>query len=182
MQIAIFSTIDLELDCTTTATLTLSTDLPGNAMAVRETKAITACTRRIFRFKLQGTTKGHRYSIKVTPASGCILQLYAGSVYARVLPGPGWAWYPIPIPSTPEEWTQVALPIPETPQAWQEVKLPIPETGEWEARKLPIPDTPEDWQAMPLPIPPTPADWSPVQLPIKPTPANPEWVNVEVDQ
>jgi hypothetical protein len=166
-RVAIFGLIDLHLDSTSTGTLTLKTDLPGNDMAVRETAAIPATGRRVLRFRLQGTTKGRLYSVKAAPVNGGVIRLYGARIWARVLPGPGWAWYEIPVPPTSEEWTPV--------------KLPIPPMGDWAAAKLPIPEV-GDWSAVKLPIPPTPEEWTPEKLPIKPTPANPEWVSLEIDQ
>ncbi len=176
---AIYGLLDLELEATAAGSVLFSTDLPGNAMAVRETKVIPPTGRRVVRFRLQGTTKGRLYSIKVNPGAG-VLRLYGGRIWARVLPGTVWAWYEIPIPPTSEEWQPVKLPIPGVGE-WQAVKLPIPEMGEWQAAKLPIPEMGE-WQAAKLPIPPTSEEWQPVKLPIKPTPDNPEWVNLELDQ
>lgn len=166
-RVAIFGLIDVDLESTGTGTLTLSTDLPGIALAARETKAIPATSRRSMRFRLQGTTKGHLYTLRIVPAPGCLMRLYGARIWARVLPGGAWQWYPVPMIETPAEFTPV--------------KLPIPPTGEWEPVKLPVPPTPEEWSPVKLPIPPTPQEFSPVPLPIKPTPANPEWVNIEID-
>lgn len=152
-KVAIFGLIDAELESTGTGTLTLKTDLPGNALAVRETKAIPATARRVVRFRLQGTTKGRLYVVKLTPANGSVIRLYGARIFARVLPGAEWAWYAVPVPPTSEEW--------------QPMKLDIPGLSEWSQVKLPIPPM---------------SDWSEVKLPIKPTPANPEWVNLEMDQ
>lgn len=156
-QVAIFGIIELEFHATNGGTLTLSTDLPGDAMAVRETRAIpdTAGSRRVVRFRLQGTTKGRLYQVKVVPEGFGIVRLYAGRLWARLLPNPQWAWYEIPIPPTPEEWTAVKLPIPPTVEEWQRVALPIPPTSE---------------------------QWDRVALPIRPTPPVPEWVDIPVDQ
>jgi len=156
-QVALFGIIELEFHATAGGTLTLRTDLPGDAMAVRETRSIptTSGSRRVVRFRLAGTTKGRLYSVKVVPTGAGIIRLYAGRIWARLLPNPEWSWYSIPIPETSEEWTAVPLPIPQTPQEWERVQLPIPPTSE---------------------------QWERVALPIKPTPANPEWVDVPVDQ
>lgn len=165
-RVALFGIIDLELDATTGGTLILSTDLPGNAIAPREAKTIAATGRRVVRFRLRGSTKGRLYSVKLVPLGGGVIRLYGGSIWARVLPGPEWTWYAIPIPPTSEEWTPTKLPIPETGN-WELSKLPIPPAGEWEPSKLPIPPT---------------GDWAPQPLPIKPTPQNPEWIEIEIDQ
>jgi hypothetical protein len=164
-RVALFGLIDLELDASLGGSLTLSTDLPGEAMAQRESKAIPVTGRRVVRFRLKGSTKGRLYAVQVAPAGGGTMRLYGGRIWARVLPGAEWAWYPIPIPPTSE---------------WQESKLPIPETSDWAPLKLPIPPV-SDWAPLALPIPPT-SEWTPVKLPIKPTPENPEWVSLEIDQ
>jgi hypothetical protein len=154
-HVALFGIIELQYHATNGGTLTLSTDLPGDAMAVRETRTLptTAGSRRVIRFRLSGNTKGRLYRVKVVPTGNGIIRLYAGRIWARLLPSPQWQWYAIPIPETPEEWERVALPIPATGE-WERVALPIPPTGDWER----------------------------VQLPIKPTPPNPEWVDIPVDQ
>jgi hypothetical protein len=138
-RVAIFGLLDLELEASGTGTVTLSTDLPGNAMAARETKPLPhTSTRRVVRFRLQGTSKGRLYSIKVKPDGGGIIRLYGGRIWARVLPDPQWRWYAIPIPPTSEEWT--AQP------------LPIPPSGEWTAVKFPIEPTPANpvWVSLPI--------------------------------
>ena len=164
-KVAIFGLIDLELESTFQGGFTLSTDLPGEAMAVRETKTFSATGRRVVRFRLLGTTKGRLYSLKVSPSGGGAIRLYGGRIWARILPGAAWGWYAIPIPETSE---------------WSAQKLPIPPTSDWAAEKLPIPPT-SDWEASKLPIPPT-SDWTAEKLPIQPTPANPTWVDLEMDQ
>jgi hypothetical protein len=166
-RVALFGLLDLELDASLGGAVTLSTDLPGNALAVRETKPIPATLRRVVRFRLQGTTKGRLYSVRVTPNGGGAIRLYGGRIWARVLPGPEWQWYALPVPPTGE---------------WTPARLPIPEVGEWTAAKLPIPPTPEEWTPAKLPIPPTSEEWTPEKLPIQPTPQNPSWVNLEIDQ
>lgn len=151
-RITLFGIVEVDMESTGTGTLTLSTDCPGTALAVRETKTIPVTSRRPVRFRLQGTTKGRLYSLKIVPVSGCVMRLYGARIWARVLPGPAWSWYQVPMIGTPDEWTPVKLPIPQMSD-WSEVKLPIP------------------------PI----SDWSSHPLPIKPTPQNPEWVRIPVD-
>lgn len=164
-HVTLFGILELELHCTGSGTVTLSTDLPGDTMAVQETKAITQTTsRRVFRWRLKPGTKGRFYSLKVVPTGTSIIRLYGGRLWARSLsvsvpsilvPSPGWQWFAIPIPATPEEWSEVPLPIPPTS---------------------------EEWTPTPLPIPPTSEDWTKVDFPIKETPALPDWVDIPVDQ
>jgi hypothetical protein len=163
-RVAIFGLIDLEVEATAGGFVTLSTDLPGDAIAQREAKPIPVTGRRVVRCRLQGTTKGRLYSVRVTPNGGGVVRLYGGRIWARVLPGAEWQWYALPIPPT-GEWSAVKLPIPEMGE-WQPAKLAIPEMGEWQPAKLPIAET---------------GDWAPAKLPIAPTPQNPEWVSLEVD-
>lgn len=176
-KVGIFGLIDVDLECTGAGTLKISTDLPGNALAVRETKNIPTTTRRVLRFRLSGHTKGHLYKLNITPTSGA-MRLYGARIWARTLPDGEWAWRAVPIIETPVEWTPVKLPIPETGE-WQPAKLPVPQVGEWTPEKLPVPETTE-WSPSKLPIPPT-SDWFGQGLPIKPTPQNPEWVEIQVD-
>lgn len=136
-------------------------------MAVRETKAIVATptSRRVFRWRLKGGTKGRLYSLRVTPNGSSVIALYAGRLWARALtvsppslltPNPAvWQWFAIPIPPTSDDWTMVPLPIPPTAQEFTQV---------------------------PLPIPPTPQEFTSAQLPIKATPENPEWQDIPVDE
>ena len=176
--ITLFGILELTLDCTGAGTAYLSTDLPGDLMAVQETKQITTTTtRRVFRWRLKPSTKGRLYRLKVVPTGSAIIRLYGGRLWARPITvasgyneqmAPGWQWFAIPIPATPEEWAAVPLPIPETPVDFAAVPLPIPET-------------PVEFSPLPLPIPPTSEEWTSAQLPIKETPANPEWVDIAVD-
>ena len=164
-KVVLFGAIDVELEATAGGLLTLSTDLPGNAMATRETRGIVATGRRVIRYRLQNTTKGHLYALRIAPYFGSNIRLYGARVWARVLPGTTWDWYTVPIPQDSD---------------WQPVKLDIPPVGEWQMQKLDIPPVGE-WQAQKLDIPPV-SDWQAAKLPIKPTPQNPEWIDIQVDQ
>lgn len=163
-RVAIFGLLDVELESASGGLIQLYTDLPGNAMSVRETRGYVPTGRRVLRYRLSPATKGHLYSLRVTPNFGGVTYLYGARIWARILPGQAWDWYTVPVPPTGD---------------WEARPLPIPPTSDWEARKLPIPGT-SDWEARKLPIPPT-SDWEPVKLPIKPTPPLPEWIDVPVD-
>lgn len=163
-RVALFGIIDVDLESTGAGTLYLSTDVPGVALSVRETKAIAATSRRPVRLRLKGTTQGHLYSLRIVPAYGAQMRIYGARIWARVLPNP-WAWYPVPLIET---------------GTWEPRPLPIPQTGDWAPRPLPIPPT-GDWEGARLPIPKT-EDWVAAQLPIIPTPPNPEWVEIPTDQ
>jgi hypothetical protein len=165
-HVTLFGILELELHCTGSGTVTLSTDLPGDTMAVQETKPIPQTTsRRVLRWRLKPGTKGRLYSIKVVPTGSSVIRLYAGRLWARALtvsppslvsPNPAvWQWFAIDIPATSEDWTAVPLPIPPTS---------------------------EEWTPLPLPIPPTSEEWTETPLPIKATPPLPDWVDIPVDQ
>jgi len=166
-KVALFGLLDLDMECTGSVTITLWTDLPGNALAVRETHQIGAAfSRSIRRFRLLGTTKGHLYKLRVQPDAASTLRLYRARIWARSLPGTVWAWYVVPVISTPDEWVAKALPIPGLSE-WGAHVLPIPQMGEFAPVKLPIPDM---------------GDWGASKLPIQPTPEFPQWVELQVDQ
>jgi hypothetical protein len=139
---------------------------PGAGLAVRETKLIAPQARDWARFRLNGTTKGKLYTVKLVPVAQA--RIYGARIWARVL-GPAaaaWQWYPVQIIETPNEWTPV--------------KLAIPPMGEWEPRSLQVPPMGE-WTPQALGVPMV-TDWMPTKLPISPTPITPEWYAVEVDE
>lgn len=156
------------------ATLSFSTDLPGNLQTVKASAVIPATNgRHPYRLQLPGATKGKLYQVSIVPVGAAAVRIYAAKVFARVIgmntptPSP-WQWYAVPVLETPVEWQAVKLPIPATSDDWQEMKLPIPAT-------------PDDWQAVKLPIPETSDQWQEISLPVKPTPVVPEWVNLPID-
>lgn len=193
--IALFGTLEIEMECDFPVTVTLRTDLPA-PWAVRETKTVNPQERRYARLRLSGTTKGRQYSLKVLPSTYGTCRVYAARIWARLLtPGSpsGWAWYAVPIlEAGDEQWRPVKLPIPEVGD-WEARALPIPGVGDWEPVKLPIPETPDwapvklpipeitDWEPVKLPIPEV-TDWQPLKLAIDPTPAEPDWVQIDIDQ
>jgi hypothetical protein len=198
--VTLFRFVEVLVDAPFGATLTFSTDLPGNVMTQRASVAIPAtAVRHPFRLSLPGSCKGKLYQVKLVPATWFPMRIYAAKVYARVL-GPaasGWAWYTVPLPQTSSEWQPIELPIPQTPEAWQPVQLPIPRTAEefqlvqlpipqtpeaWQPVQFPIQQTPEEWQRVQFPIPRTADDWQAMQMPVKPTPVVPDWVQVMVDE
>jgi hypothetical protein len=158
----------LEIDVVATAsgTVTIQTDLPGNALADRGTVTVGVAGRRVVQKRLPYNFIGHLFKFTYAPGSGTS-RLYGMRVWARELPGGQWQWYPLLVP-TADGWTAVKLPIPETAEAWSSVKLPVAVTS-------------EDWSTVRLPIPGTPEEFSAVNLPIKPTPDVPEWRPLEVD-
>jgi len=162
--VTIFGALDVEYESTLGGQLTFQTDLPGNAMAVREEFGIVAASWRVVRFRMRPTTRGHLYNLKIVPYFGSIMRIYNARIWARTLPGTQWQWYAVPLPPTTE---------------WAPVKMEIPPMGEWAPVKMDI--TPiTDWNPVKMAIPPT-TDWNPRPMAIKPTPPNPEWVDVQVD-
>jgi hypothetical protein len=176
--------IELDYSAEATATLTFSTDLPGNAMADRETKTIPlTTTRRVVAFHLAGTTKGKLLKILIAPAG--VFRLFGVRVYARTLgrTAAGWQWYPIFVTETPDEWTDFKLPIDPTPDYFEVVPLPVDRTpDEWTVIKLPIEPTPDFFELVTLPIDKTPDEWDVIKLPIEPTPDGFEVVALPIDR
>lgn len=146
--------IEFDLECSGAIALTLSSDLPGNAMAPREWLTIPATPggRRTVRFRLSGTTKGKLFQYELIPSA--VMRLYGGRVFAKPLGGGAdWAWFALPVEPTPAEWTPVKLPIEATSEEWTAIKLPIEDTSEeWTWVKMPIVPTSDEqlWQEFPV--------------------------------
>jgi hypothetical protein len=187
----------VELLCESTGTVTLKiySDLPGDQVALRETKTInlSAVTgRRTARFRLAGTTKGKIFRFEIT--SDGVVRLYGARVYSKPVGfGSDWEWSALPVEETPDEWTVVRLPIAESEEDWTAVPVPIdptseewsnvpvpidPTSEEWTNVPVPIDPTSEEWTNVPVPIVDTEEDWSAIPLPIDPTPD--EWAAVKL--
>lgn len=151
-RIWLFQQVELQIETVGEYTFEFLTDLPGAAMAVRRRVSFTTATT--VNIRLPGSTRGRLYAAKLYGAAEA--RLYRGRVFAKPLgpPGPtGWAWYALPIVTTPEAYGAAALPIRPTPEGYGEAPLPIAPTPEgYSAAALPIRGTPEEWTAAPLPL------------------------------
>jgi hypothetical protein len=164
----------LELTYTSDAasTATLETDLPGGALALRQTIAVpaaqasTAVTRE---FILGPNLRGRLVRVTLSPAGQ--LRLHSARLWNKILGGQAseWHWVPLPVVDTPDAWGAMRLPITPTPD-------------EWSMMRLPIDPTPDGWQAMRLPIDPTPDGWQTLKLPVPPTAQQPRWSEIPVDE
>jgi hypothetical protein len=180
-KVALFSKVEVDVAASASGTLTIATDLPGTAMAIRCTLTVPATTRRPVGFRLPYSTLGHLVKATYNPGTGQST-LFGARIWARALPDGVWQWYPLPVVETPNEFSPQALPIPVTPEEWTGTALPIPATpNEFSPQALPIPATPEEWTGAALPIPATPEEWTGAVLPVIPTPSIPDWVDLEVD-
>ena len=159
--------IECDVEASAAGTVTIQSDIPGNAMADRGTVAIPVCTRRVVAKRLPYQLQGHLFKFSYAPGLGQS-KLYGVRVWARELPTGVWQWYKLPVVDTANEWSAIEIPIPETPEHWGEVRIPIPPTD-------------EDWTGIPIDFPGTPENWSELALPIKPTPLMPEWVSLRID-
>ena len=152
-KVHLLGKVELDIVASAGGTLTIQTDIPGEAMADRGTVTIPTCTRRVVRSRLPYNFHGHLFQFKVT-ATGTV-RLYGVRVWARELPGGQWQWYPLPVPETSEAWSAFKLLVPPTAEDWSDVRVPIPGTAE---------------------------EFSAVHLPIKPTPDVPSWAALELDR
>lgn len=165
--------IELDYSATGTASLTFYTDLPGNAIALRETNDIPpTATRRVVAFHLLGTTKGKLLKIRIAPTAQ--FRLFGIRIYARSLgrSAGAWGWHVIPVVETPDGWEEINLGIERTPDGFQEIPLPLDHTSnEWNPIPLAgIEQTPDAWETIHIPVLPTPNEWSEVRLEIEETP------------
>jgi hypothetical protein len=84
------------------------------------------------------------------------VRLYAVSVWARGLGAAAsdWAWRPLPVRATPDEYLARGVPIRPTPEEFGASRVPIrPTPEEFGASRVPIRPTPEAWSQSALPMP-----------------------------
>jgi hypothetical protein len=165
-RVCLFGIIEFDYIAPSGATAVFKTELPGNALATRDTLALPATSaRRTVKFRLLGETKGKLYDVVVTSA-GCVL-LFGGRVFARPLGlAAAWAWYSLPIPPIANTFTEVPLPVPKMGSTFTEVPLPIAKVGAF--------------TEVPLPIPKMSETWAQVKIPMNPTPDLFTWIDVDV--
>lgn len=166
-HIFLLGKIEIDVIATAAGTITIQTDIPGNALADRGTVTVGISTRRVVQKRLPYNFQGHLFKFTYAPGAGQS-RLYGVRVWARELPAGQWQWYPLPVVPTPDGWSSVKLPIPATSE-------------EWSTAKLPIPPTQEEFQTVRIPIPETSEQWSSVSLPIAPTPPVPSWISLDID-
>jgi hypothetical protein len=168
----LFQQVELDIDTTGPMLLEVSTDMPGNAMAVRFSKQIdTAATsgKVPVNVRLYGNTKGREIKLRISGVNTC--RIFGARVFAKDLGTPtptGWSWRPVPIDITPDLFTVAKLPIDETP-------------NEFSSAKLPIEPTPNEFSSAKLPIEPTPNEFSGLKVPLTPSDVLFDWIDVPVD-
>lgn len=160
----LFGKVEFELIASAIGSLTLYTDLPGNAMALRATVATPTCaTRRPVSSRLPGSMQGHLISAKFTPGTGQA-EIYGLRVWCRELPDGQWGWFPLPVVATPEEYQQVSIPVEATPAEFTAVPIPVEPTPEgYTAEAVPVETTPEGFSEVRIPVEATPGGFSPVK-------------------
>jgi hypothetical protein len=143
----LFQQVEFDIDTAGPMLVEVSTDLPGNAMAVRASRQIdTAATsgRVPVNIRLPGNCKGRQIKLRVS--GNYICRIFGARVFAKDLGTPtptGWSWRPVPVDVTPDLFTVAKLPIEETPNEFASAKLPIDPTPD-EFAGLKVPLTPSD--------------------------------------
>lgn len=117
---------EIELDCSTTGSMTLQlqTELPGHINAVAASANFNVASRSTINIRLPITCKGALPIINIAGGSEC--RLYAGRIKGKeMVTGADWNWYSLPIPPTPQEWTEKAIPMRAATfdQTW--ITLPV---------------------------------------------------------
>ena len=156
MHVGLFREIEVEIEVAADATAAVEflTDLPGDQLEVRSTRTFSAAARRVYTYRLPGTTIGRLYQLRVTAQDGAV-RLYRARVLARMsgTPQSDWTWIDLPVIPTPEDWLTIPLPIPPTPEDWATIQLPIEPTPEdWVTVKLPLPEEIPGWRWEQFPI------------------------------
>jgi hypothetical protein len=165
-KVAFVRTVEVSGTAVSNVTLTVYSDQPGAAMALRETKTCTpvAGPRNVWKFHLSGTTKGRLFRWQLV--SSGLVRVFAIRVYARETGG-DWQWYTVEVDPSPATWTEHPLPIAGTSDDYPEHPLPIAATSdEYSPHPLPIDPTADEYSVHPLPIVATSAEYTEHPLPI----------------
>lgn len=151
---------EMEVDATVngSATLNVYADQPGGTSALVASFSVAgAGTRKALKLRPTAMLKGRLLRLEVLAGTAPIT-LHGIRVYLKAMgqrAGTDWQWASVPMPTTPETYTEALLPVKATPDQWEWVELPV--------RKTPL-----DWQ------------WA--DFPVRKTPDQFEWVEVPVEQ
>jgi hypothetical protein len=168
----LFRLVSIEYEASAAATFTLSTDLPGEVLAVRHTETLpTTSGRQVYKFVLSGAVKGSIIRVRLTPNLSGSLTVYRVGLYVRRLgrQASDWQWYYLKDIVPTEDWVAVKVPIPPTPDEYTPVKVPVP-------------PTPDEYAAVKVPIPPTPAEFSTVKIPMEQSSEMSQWIDFPMDE
>lgn len=151
----LFRAISVEYRAPAGATATVSTDLPGDAIALRATLTLPeSAGRRVITLPFVSGLKGRIFKVRISGPG--VVELYAASLYARRTGTIATDWQWVPLHVAPQQ--------------------------EWATIKLPITPTPDTFTALKLPIPPTPDTFSPLKLNIEPSSEDHLWCNLPMDR
>lgn len=169
----LFQQIELDIQTAGPMLLQVSTDIPGDAQAVRWEQFIdtsdTTTGRVPVNVRLPGNCKGRQIKLRIS--GPYITRIFGCRVFAKELGTPtptSWSWRPVPVDVTPDLFTTAKLPIDPTP-------------NEFASAKLPIDPTPNEFSPAKLPIDPTPNEFSPLKMPMHPSDTLFEWVSLPMD-
>lgn len=133
----------------------LSTDLPDNTLAVRETITLPPTTGRAVLppAPLSGSTKGRIHSVEVVAGSDDLVIYRIGFYLRRLGRTPSdWQWHWISVVPTGDAWDTIRVPVPPTPEEWAEMHVPVPPTPqEWQTVSA-IPSTSNEQHTVSLPM------------------------------
>lgn len=132
-KLHLIAKIEFDVESTSDGTVSIDTDVPGNAMAERGTVPVPTGTRHVVQKRLPYYFRGHLFDFVYAPGPG-YARIYGARVWARELPTGVWQWYALPVLPTPAgEWQTVKIDVPPTSESWGEIRLPIKATP-------PVPD------------------------------------------
>lgn len=156
-SVKMFGEVEIDAEFNGTATVNVSTDLPG-PMALRATFTPFNIygIRQTFKLRLPPTAKGRLIRVEVLAGASAIT-IHAIRIYIKTMGGRAgseWQWATVPMPTTPDTYTEVPLPVKATPDQWEWVDLPVAKT-------------PVAWQWVPFPVPPTPNEFHWVEVPVE---------------
>jgi hypothetical protein len=130
-RVKLIKEIQLDYEAAADLSLTVWTDLPGDAIATRSTQMAQATSgRESLKFRMPGHIKGRLYKVKITSTADFILYTLRANMKQVGAPfASAWAWVEFPIEKTTQGiWGWAGLPVERTPSGsdtWRWVDIPV---------------------------------------------------------
>jgi hypothetical protein len=130
-RVKLIKEIQLDYEATADLSLAVLTDLPGGAMALRNTQSTALTTgRESLKIRMPGTIKGRLYQIKITSTADFILYTLRANMKQVGAPfASPWNWLEFPLEKTIQGvWGWAGLPVERTPSGsdtWRWVDIPV---------------------------------------------------------
>lgn len=154
--VKMFGEIQVDCEVNGVATINAYTDQPNGVPALAASFNIVGSgVRKSFECRPSGLLKGRLIRLEVVAGSAAVT-IHAMRIYLKAMGQRGpteWQWATVPMPSTPETYSEAPLPIKATPNQWDWVDLPVPKTpSSWTWVEFPVVRTPSEFQWVEVPV------------------------------